>query len=78
MIDIAVCVDFVDSQIKIDALLTPYKKSNDLSVHIFSSGEELLAFPDYASIFSIVFLDVEMNDILELDIARDIKKKIRI
>lgn len=75
MIDIAVCVDLVGAHTKIDALLTPYKKSNDLSVHIFSSDEELLAFPNYASTFSIVFLDIEMNGISELEIARDIKKK---
>ncbi len=75
MIDIAVCDDLPASGIKIDTLLTPYKESNNLSVHIFSSGEELLAFPDYASTFSIVFLDIEMDGISGLDVARDIRKK---
>lgn len=75
MINIAVCDDLSVSRIRINDLLEPYKESNHLSVHIFSSGEELLAFPNYASIFSIVFLDVEMDGISGLDVARDIRGK---
>ncbi len=75
MIHIAVCDDLPASGIKIDNLLEPYKKANDLSVHLFSSGEELLAFPDYASAFSIVFLDIEMGAVSGLDVARNIRGK---
>lgn len=75
MINIAICDDFSASRIKIDALLVPYKETNSLTVYGFSSGEELLAFPDYASTFSIIFLDVEMGDISGLDVARDIREK---
>ena len=75
MIHIAVCDDLSASRMKIDNLLEPYKKSNSLSVHIFSSGEELLAFPNYAATFSIVFLDIEMGNISGLDVAYDIRQK---
>lgn len=78
MIHVAVCDDLSAARIKIDTLLAPYKDSDSLSVHIFSSGEELLAFPDYASTFSIVFLDVEMGGISGLDVARNIQKKTKI
>ncbi len=75
MINIAVCDDLSASRIKIDTLLAPYKGPDSLAVYDFSSGEELLAFPNYASTFSIVFLDVEMGDISGLDVARDIREK---
>lgn len=75
MIHIAVCDDLSASRTKIDNLLEPYKKPNSLSVHIFSSGEELLAFPNYAATFSIVFLDIEMGNISGLDVAYDIRPK---
>lgn len=75
MINIAVCDDISAARIKIDDLLEPYKKTENLSVHIFSSGEELLAFPNYATAFSIIFLDVEMGGVSGLDVAADILEK---
>lgn len=75
MIHIAVCEDLLAYRNKIDNLLAPYKESYNLSIHLFSSGEEMMAFPDYATIFSIIFLDIEMGEISGLDVARDIRDK---
>lgn len=75
MINIAVCDDINYSRIQIDKLLEPYKEKNNLSVHLFSSGEELLAFPDYASVFPIFFLDIELGGISGIDVACNIREK---
>lgn len=77
MIHVAVCDDLVVSRAKIDNLFAPYKETNSLAVYDFSSGEELLAFPNYVTIFSIVFLDIEMGDISGLDVARNLREKSR-
>ena len=75
MINIAVCADLPATRIEIDNLLTPYKEFNNLDVRCFSSGEDLLSFPDYAYTFSIIFLYIEMNGISGFEVARDIRKK---
>lgn len=77
MIKIAVCDDCPAYRNKIEQLIFPYNKNDSISVNAFSSGEELLAFPDYASFFDIIFLDVEMSGVSGLDIAKEIREKSR-
>lgn len=75
MIHIAVCDDIAASREKITNLLELYKEADKLCIHTFSSGEELLSFPNYAETFSIVFLDIEMGGVSGLDVAADIREK---
>lgn len=75
MIHVAVCDDIAASRDKIANLLEAYKESDNLCIHTFSSGEELLSFPNYAETFSIFFLDIEMGDISGLDAAAAIREK---
>lgn len=70
MIKIAVCDDEV--QIRHSLICLIKKQINDLKIIEFSSGEKLL---DSTEEFDIIFLDIEMDTLTGIEVAKQIREK---
>lgn len=72
---IAVCDDESYYREELCTLLTTFENEcgNQFEIHTFSSGEELLKNWN-SKIFHIVILDVEMNQMSGIDVAKEIRK----
>ena len=71
--NIAVADDIPECTNRIKTLIEPYMEQNSISLSIFSSGEDLLASIDTGHEYEIMFLDIEMDGISGIDIARRLR-----
>lgn len=74
MIKIVLCEDQIEHQVEIKNFLnqTLIKNSIEYTIYTFNSGEELLK--NYIKDIDIFILDIQMNEISGMDVARKIRE----
>lgn len=71
---IAICDDEMEIQIKIrELVLSNFNNSNQISVDIFSAGEELISKYESEYRYDIIFLDIEMKSLNGIETAKRIR-----
>lgn len=74
MFNIAICEDDLNQQQIIKALLTEIGYDESFNIHIFGSGEELIQSYADGNRYSIILLDMQMNELNGIQTAKVIKE----
>ena len=74
MISIAICEDDVMQQQVLEALLNEIGLKESLDIHKFKSGEDLIKSYEGGNKYSIVLLDMQLNEMDGIQTAKIIKQ----
>ncbi|MBE0451583.1 MAG: response regulator transcription factor, partial [Clostridia bacterium] len=74
MLSIAICEDDVMQQRSLVALLNEIGLNESLDLHTFNSGEELIKSYESGNRYSIILLDMQLNDLNGIQTAKLIKR----
>lgn len=74
LINIAICEDEKKQQLKIKKMIENLKLSETYELHTFSSGEELIDSYDNDQRFSIILLDMKMNELNGIQTAEIVRR----
>lgn len=74
MLNIAICEDDLNQQQIIKALLTEIGYNDSFKIHIFGSGEDFIKSYEDGNRYSIILLDMQMNDLNGIQTAKVIKQ----
>ena len=74
MISIAICEDDVKQQQVLEALLNEIGLKESLNLHKFNSGEDLIKSYESGNKYSIVLLDMQLNEMDGIQTAKIIKQ----
>ena len=79
MINIAICDDDINICNELENILLSYAKKTYLKfdIDIFNSGEKLLNHLNKGNTYDILFLDIEIGDLIGIDIGRHIRETIK-
>lgn len=74
MINISICDDNIKLTSEIESLILNYEKKNKVNIDVFFSGTHLLKSIYNKECYDLIFLDIEMEGINGIDVAREIRK----
>lgn len=74
MLNIAICEDDLNQQQTIKELLTEIGYDESFNIYIFGSGEELIQSYEDGNRYSIILLDMQMNNLNGIQTAKVIKQ----
>lgn len=79
MLRIAICDDDQYICSEIERIILEYRKqiSEELTIDVFSSGEELCRVLSEEEMFDLIFLDIEMKQVNGVEVGRFIREKLR-